>query len=92
MNTKVDIKHSFETNNGSSSEKIQWKKIKEYLDEFGITLFYCGSNSYFGVPNSWTGPNKCTGFSTNDANTHNLRSSLISNRREFLDVDELISV
>ena len=52
MNTKVDIKHSFETNNGSSSEKIQWKKIKEYLDEFGITLFYCGSNSYFGVPNS----------------------------------------
>ena len=42
MNTKVDIKHSFETNNGSLSEKIQWKMIKEYLDEFGITLFYCG--------------------------------------------------
>ena len=35
------------TNNGSSSEKIQWKKIKECLDEFGITLF-----SYFGDLNS----------------------------------------
>ena len=26
MGTKVDIKHLFATNNGYSSEKIQWKK------------------------------------------------------------------
>ena len=57
MGTKVDINTRLQQTMDILLKRFNGKKI----DEFGIsTLFYCGGNSYFGVPNSSTESNKST--------------------------------